>query len=103
MDNKDNKNTRKDVETALLDPSRVFNNPNDILIRNDISASNKIKILRRWEYDIREMEVAEEENMGSPGTNGNGKIYLDQILEALHAIDNNLKIDHNSPTKHGGE
>jgi hypothetical protein len=52
-----------DVEKALLDPGLVFKTPDDVVISNELSREQKITILRRWEYDARELEVAEEEGM----------------------------------------
>ncbi|MBP9722521.1 MAG: hypothetical protein KBD64_05105 [Gammaproteobacteria bacterium] len=92
---------KSDLEIALANPTKLFKNPNEVIARNDFSKAEKIKILKRWEYDVRSLEVAEEENMGPASSNG--KVHLDQILEALHAVDKDLKMDDNSPTKHGGE
>jgi hypothetical protein len=52
-----------DVEKALLDPSLVFKTTEEVLASNELSREQKIKILHRWEYDVRELEVAEEEGM----------------------------------------
>lgn len=89
-----------DVKQALIDPGSVFHNPEEILKNPDLSRELKIKILRQWEYDERELEVAEEENMGS-----NKKFQphiLDAILKALIALGAEHHHQQSVPTKHGG-
>ena len=56
----------------------------------------KSEILRRWEYDAIELQVAEEENM--QGQNG---YILDEILNALHEINADYESHYPAPTKHG--
>ncbi len=55
-------------------------------------------ILRRWEYDARELEVAEEENMG-----GASPSLLGEILNARHALNAGVDTEHSPPTKQGGQ
>lgn len=52
------------LDQALLDPTSVFSRPEDVVREVDLSRLDKIRILKRWEYDARELEVADEENMG---------------------------------------
>ncbi len=86
-----------DIEKAMLDPTAVFKAPADILGREDMSRQQKIEVLRRWEYDARELEVAEEENM-----QGAQPDILDEIYRALHDLGADLDPDHSAPTKQGG-
>jgi hypothetical protein len=67
-----------DLERALLDPTAVFKGPEQVLQRADLSGEQKAAILRRWAYDARELEVAQDEGMrdGEPDV-------LDRILQAL--------------------
>lgn len=99
--NNSSSDTNSELKQALLNPSKIFKLPKDVLTKANFSTADKIKILRRWEYDVREMEVAEEENMTAD--KDSKKVHLDQILDALHTLDKDLKIDNSSPTKHGGE
>ncbi len=86
-----------DIQDALLDPAAAFRTPEGVLRRDDISRDQKIEILRRWEYDARELAVAEEENMvGGPPN------LLDQVLDALRELDAEIDAEHSAPTKHGG-
>ena len=86
------------IEQAMLDPTSVFACPDDVCDEQSLTLGQKIKILRRWEYEPRELEVAEEENMGG-GPPGD----LDKVLMALHRIDADVDIEHSPPTKQGGE
>ncbi|QLH44017.1 MAG: hypothetical protein HWD59_05260 [Coxiellaceae bacterium] len=84
-----------DLKQALLDPASLFKSPNAVVESKDLSHEQKIQVLRRWEYDARELQVAEEENMIGGGQSD----LLRQILLALDA----LGVDHTdgSPTKQG--
>jgi hypothetical protein len=44
-----------DVEKALLDPGLVFKTPQELLANDALSREQKIEILRRWEYDARQL------------------------------------------------
>ncbi len=49
-----------DVKKAMLDPTMVFKEPKEVVANDELTRDQKIEILRRWEYDARELEVAEE-------------------------------------------
>jgi len=85
------------IEKAILNPGSEFKHPDEILSEQSLSRELKIKILRRWEYDARELEVAEEENMG-----GGPPSMLGEILKALHHLDSEADVEHSPPTKQGG-
>ncbi len=85
-----------DFEKAMLNPNSEFTSPEDVLNQQDITREQKIKILRRWEYDARELEVAEEENMG-----GGPPSMLSDILAALHRLDSEMDSENSPPTKQG--
>lgn len=86
-----------DLKKAKLDPSTVYNKPEDVLGDDTISRGDKIEILRVWEYDAREIMVAEEENMPSANS-----ILLDEILAALDKLDAGPESKKSAPTKQGG-
>lgn len=71
--------------------------PEAVLRASDLDRDEKIDLLRTFEYDAREMEVATEEGMreGEPG-------LLQRTLRALRALGEGPDVDHSSPTKHGG-
>lgn len=86
-----------DIEIALINPANVFHTPQELLEVEDLSREQKIEILRRWEYDVRELQVAEEENMP-----GRSPVALDEILQALRELGASIDTEHSPPTKQGG-
>jgi hypothetical protein len=70
-----------ELEKALLDPSAVFDEPEEVLRREDLTREQKTLILRRWEYEARELEIAADEGM-----RGETKDKLDRVLNALRAL-----------------
>jgi len=86
------------LSKALLDPTSAFRHPRDVLHAKSLSKKQKAQVLRRWEYDARELQVAAEENM-----TGGPEDQLDEILNALHQLDEKMDFEHSSPTKHGGK
>ena len=86
------------VEEAMLNPANVFSCPEDVAREQSLTRAQKIKILRRWEYDARELDVAEEENMGGGPPN-----MLDSVLAMLDKLDAVVDMERSSPTKQGGK
>ena len=71
--------------------------PDEVVTSDELSKEQKIKILRRWEYDVRELEVAEEEGMKGPKL-----VTLDAVLGALRSLGASPDIERSAPTKQGG-
>lgn len=86
------------ISRAMVDPALVFSKPHDVVGDDSIPKSKKIEILRRWEYDAREIQVADEEGLGNPSS---GKL-LDDVIEALHELGAGLNLENTPPTKQGG-
>ena len=85
------------ISRALLDPAAEYDAPNDVLTDPDLSETQKIEILRRWEYDASEISVAEEEGMAL------GKdVNIGQVLQALHQLVPKMDTERSPPTKQGG-
>jgi hypothetical protein len=84
-------------EQALLDPTAVFATPDAVVRDRRLSHGQKIEVLRRWEYDADELEVAEEEGMA-----GGEASLLRQILTALHELGAELAPGRSPPTEHDG-
>lgn len=70
----------------MHDPSSVYDSPMDILEDNELTREQKIKILRQWEYDAKELEVADQENMLAANELSSPGILQKQVLIALHAL-----------------
>ena len=88
-----------DVKKALLNPSAVFERPDEIVQSNELSRDQKIEILGRWEYDVRQLQVADEESMTAPRPE---PVTLDAVLKALRALGAPADVEHSAPTKQGG-
>ena len=84
-----------DVNKAMLDPTMVFKYPKDVVANGELTRDQKIEILRRWEYDARELEVAEEE----AGMAVRRPEMFDRVLQALHALGAERDMEHTPPTK----
>jgi hypothetical protein len=90
-----------DIEKAWLDPASVFKTPEEVIKSEELSREQKIEILRRWEYDARELQVAEEEGM--IGTNAD---ILGEIMRALLQLDEKSEVERlecSPSSKQGGE
>ncbi len=88
-----------DQKNTLVDPSTMFKTPQEVVERNDMSRDQKIEILRRWEYDMRELQVADEEGMSPAGPQS---ITLDAVLKALSSLGAGADVEHSAPTKQRG-
>ncbi len=84
-----------DVTKAMVDPSKVFNEPNDVVASNELTRDQKIEILPRWEFDARALEVAEDE----AGTAVLGPEMFDRVVQALHTLGAERDTEHSPPTK----
>jgi hypothetical protein len=89
-----------DINKALTNPSAVFKRPHEVVENNDLSREQKIDVLRRWEYDARELQVADEEGMAPADPQ---PVVLDGILDALRSLGAPADIEHSAPTKQGGK
>ncbi len=84
-----------DVNKAMLDPTMVFKDPKDVVASGELTRDQKIEILRRWEYDARELEVAEEE----AGMAVRRPEMFDLVVQALHTLGAERDVEHTPPTK----
>jgi hypothetical protein len=84
-------------EKALHDPSSMYKTPNQVLKDDTLTLEQKIKILRQWEYDARDIQVAEEENMI-----GDTPSMLHRVLVALRQLGVEIDPEKSSTTKQGG-
>ena len=84
-----------DVKMAMLNPARVFKEPKKVVANDELTRDQKIDILRRWEYDARQLEVAEEE----AGMAVRRPEMFDRVVEALHTLGAVRDTEHTPPTK----
>jgi hypothetical protein len=86
-----------DMEKALLDPESVFGSPEELECHAALSKEQKIELLRRWEYDESEEDVAADEGM--PG--GDSKL-LRRIMLALDRLTGGVDVEHTGASKQAG-
>jgi len=84
-----------DLKKAMLDPTSVFKDPEEVVANDELNHDQKIEILRRWEYDTRELEVAEEE----AGMAVRRPDMFDRVIQALHTLGFEHDTEHSPPTK----
>jgi len=84
-----------DIKKAMLDPTQVFADPSEVVADAELTRDQKIEILRRWEYDAHELEVAEEE----AGMTVLQPDMFDRVLQALHTLGAERDTEHTPPTK----
>lgn len=77
--------------------TRTFKTPEAVGDADSLTREEKIKLLQRFEYDAREIEVAAAEGMGGQDTD-----LLDRVLKALHALGAGPELEQTPPTKQGG-
>ena len=87
--------TMIDVRKAMLDPTSVFKEPEEVVASDELNLVQKIEILRQWEYDARQLEVAEEE----AGMAVLRPDMFDRIVQALHTLGAERDTEHGPPTK----
>jgi hypothetical protein len=86
-------------KNGLNDPAATFKNPQQVVDNGMLTREQKIEVLRRWEYDIRELQVADDEGMTAPMAQ---PITLDSIFAALRSLGAPPDMEHSAPTKQGG-
>lgn len=69
---------QQQYEEMLKDPKRYFKRPENVLDAVSLSKPQKMEILKAWQMDATELQVATEENMG-----GGEQDMLDEVISAL--------------------
>ncbi len=66
--------TAKDYDRALIAPEQVFPTPMDVVVTESMTAEQKLKVLKHWEANARDLQVASEENMTGPQPSRLGEV-----------------------------
>jgi len=82
----------------LTDPAATFKSPQQVVENEMLTREQKIELLRRWEFDIRELQVADDEGMTAPKPQ---PISLASIFAALRSLGAPPDMEHSAPTKQG--
>jgi hypothetical protein len=73
--------TAKDYDRALLTPEQVFGSAMDVVDTVSLTAQQKLKVLKRWEADARDLETAADESMS-----GGERSRFAEVRKAIHAL-----------------
>lgn len=85
-----------DKKEALVNPSRTFDKPRDVVASRALSRDEKKKALEQWEIDARLMQVASEEGM--TGGEPSNLVDVKNAQKELGVADENKKKgDHKKP------
>ncbi len=72
------------LDEAKLDPSSVFNRPQDVVEAEGLSREDKLAILKRWELDADALLRAGDEGMSEDPASGE---LVQAVREAIDALD----------------
>jgi hypothetical protein len=84
------------LDKTLINPADVYSEPNQVLQDASLDREQKMETLKRWEYEARELEVAEEENMV-----GDAPSILRDVLKAILELEGGGASEHTAATKQG--
>ncbi len=73
-----------DVDSAVLDPTRYYERPNDVLADPRLDVAAKRRILESWARDAEQLSEAEAENMPGRATE---RPFLREAKLALLELD----------------
>jgi len=73
--------TAKDYDQALLTPQKIFDLPMEVVETDSMTTTQKLKVLKRWEADANDLEVAANENMA-----GGESSRLGEVRRAIHEL-----------------
>lgn len=83
-------------DKSLINPADVYSEPNQVLQDASLTREQKMGVLKQWEYDARELEVAEEENMA-----GSTPSILREVLETILKLESGGASEQRPTTKQG--
>jgi hypothetical protein len=83
--------TPKDYDKALIAPEQVFSAPMDIVMTDALTSKQKLRLLKHWEINARDLQVATEESM-----NGPGRSRLSEVRKAINVLCEQDSLDENS-------
>ncbi len=93
---RDGDKTTLSIDQIRKNPAAYFNTPDDVIDNQQYTDGEKLEILRAWELDARQLQVAADENM-----DGGKDPCLDKVVTALMRLGHEPSA-HNDATKVGG-
>lgn len=70
-----------DIGELTSNPATYFSSPMEIVESDKLESNAKYLALKRWEFEISQMDVGSEENM-----NAMSKTTLEEVQDALRAL-----------------
>jgi hypothetical protein len=83
--------TAKDFDQALLTPESIFDDPMDVVETDSLTPEQKMTVLKRWEANAKDLEVASSESMS-----GGARSKLDEVGAAIAMLMKVEPIDENA-------
>jgi hypothetical protein len=83
--------TPKDFDQALISPEKIFDTPMDVVKTDALTAEQKLRVLKHWENNERDLQVATEEAMIGPG-----EPHLGAVRRAIIVLCEQESLDENS-------
>ena len=83
--------TAKDFDQALLTPESVFDDPIDVVNTDSLTPAQKMTVLKRWEANAKDLEVASSESM-----TGGARSKLDEVGAAIAELMKIEPVDENT-------
>jgi hypothetical protein len=78
------------IQHLLRDPDNMFDDPRELINRDDLSKPEKLQVLRGWHADLIELQTATEENMSDTTVHEPG-IVAERLTQVAAALD---KLEH---------
>lgn len=88
---------RADLKEILRDPTRVFRQPEEVLLHPELDREAKIAILRWWERHDRDALARESQKPDGES------LRLTRIIRALNALLHDRNLDGQGKKGDGGE
>lgn len=81
----------KEYDQALLTPESVFTDPMDVVETDSLTPEQKMTVLKRWEANAKDLEVASSESM-----TGGARSRLADVGAAIVELMKNETVDENT-------
>lgn len=78
----------RDYDKALLTPEQVFGQAMDVVETKSLTTQQKLKVLKRWEADARDLDTATGESM-----TGGERSRLGEVRNAIDELTKRQGID----------
>jgi len=88
-------------QAALGDVAKLFDRPDALMADRAFNADQKRALLKQWEYDLRALQVAADENMTGPGMERTEEL-LREVRACLGRLGDSHAPERSAGHKHGG-